>query len=105
MLEMIPGIEQPTVVNKGVERGMGNLENRFLIDATAHPSSDAFATVIVMSHRNGSDLDAGKEKSSLSFPNSKEPRVTCHCWKSPLSRSDFDQVNSPIRKNAAKVKQ
>lgn len=48
------------VLDKGLEKGIWNLEKRFLVDATTHLLSSALAIVIVTLRRNGSDLDAGK---------------------------------------------
>lgn len=92
------------MLNSGLERDIANFVKRFLIDAIAYPSSDALATVIVTPRQNESNLDAGRDNWSLSAFRKIEPQVTCYCGKSPLSHSDFDQENSPIRKNAAKAR-
>ncbi len=76
---------------------------RFLINETAYASSNAAVMVKVTLARNVSVLDEGNKSCKSSGCSKTELLAMCHCCKLML-QSAHDYVNSPIRKNAAKVK-
>jgi hypothetical protein len=97
--------------NRGARGPSGHVVIRWRRAATAQALSPAAAMVSVMPRRKGSVLEAGRVRSSRSGApwvgwKWTEPLVMCHWWNSfSAPQSVADQVNSPIRRKAAKAMQ